>query len=545
MSIRTRLILGMTLSSGILIVLGSLFFLHQLSGALTSSIDTSLRSEAASVLRSLPSAPPKPQARAGRVLGYSSLFNSSNPDHEDILASRRPGTIDYVAQIVDPSGQVASSDDTGPQSLASPATIAAARRHAPLLTTGSTPAPAQSGSTRLLLVPVKGWPGWLLVLGASLRQRDAAVAGVQQGLVLGGLIAIVLIAAGAGILARVALGPVERLRRQAATLAEMDPEASLEEPHTHDEIARLASTLNLLLAKVRSSLARQRRLVADASHELRTPLAILHGELQLADRPGRTHAELVAAVHNAARETRRLVHLGEDLLFLSRSDESSLAISPVGTDIGALLQHVAQAHRQAGESRGVTLAVEMEATIVADIDESHIRRALDNLIYNALRFSPPGTTVRLKARVENAGRRSTPSADERRSPAHGLRRQRWRRHQEGAHGLRRRPPWADGDLSDHALAAENAAAPALVIEVTDEGPGFPPDLLPHAFERFRRSVDSRSRQDGSRSADGGSGLGLAIVQAIAQAHGGYCTAANSRRSGASVRMILPMGPAKS
>jgi signal transduction histidine kinase len=426
--------------------------------------------------------------------------------------------------------------------------IRAARRNAPLLVTASPL--VQSDSVRLLLLPVRGWPGWLLVLGASLRQRDVAVAGVRQGLVLGGLIAIVLIAAGAYILARVALGPVERLRRQAAALAEMEPGASLEEPHTHDEIARLASTLNLLLAKVRSSLARQRRLVADASHELRTPLAILHGELQLADRPGRSRAELVAAVHNAASETRRLVHLGEDLLFLSRSDERSLAISPSDTDVAELLRHVAEAHRQAGESRGVTLAVEVEDTLIAHVDESHIRRALHNLVYNALRFSPQGTSVGLAASVARPGVASATSATSTsggQPPAgpRGLRQK---------IGLHKRRPEPDDAPQPGRPTREVITTDSLVIEVTDEGLGFPADLLPHAFERFRRSGDSRSRSGDSDSGSGaggsgsgtgsgttgGAGLGLAIVQAIAQAHGGYCTAANRQPTGACVRMIIPL-----
>ncbi|MDA8400815.1 MAG: ATP-binding protein [Actinomycetota bacterium] len=505
MSIRIRLVFTMTITSAVLVVLGGLFFLHQLSGALTSSVDGSLRSEAASVIRSLPRTPPQTPAKPRNgPFNYTSIFNNSGPDHEDILASRHPGEINYVAQIVNPLGQVVSSDDTGPEALASGSLIRKAQTRSALLATVS--APSHPGGTRLLLVPVSRWRGWLLVLGASLRQRNVAVAGVQRGLLLGGLIAISLVAAGSYIFARVILAPVERLRRQAATLAEMGPEASLEEPRTHDEIARLASTLNLLLAKLRSSLARQRRLVADASHELRTPLAILHGELQLADRPGRSHEDLVAAVHNAAGETRRLVHLGEDLLFLSRSDENSLPVSLARNDIVVLLQHAAEAHAQAASARGVALAVDAGARVTADVDEDHIRRAVDNLVYNALRFSPPGSTITLRARIEASPEPRT---------------------------------------SEDAFTGKEVPNGVVIIEVIDEGPGFPAEFLPHAFERFRRPDDSRSRASTSETGAGnggeseGSGLGLAIVQAIAQAHGGCCMARNLEPAGACVQIQIP------
>ena len=85
-------------------------------------------------------------------------------------------------------------------------------------------------------------------------------------------------------------------------------------PRTHDEIAALAGTMNSLLARLHSALARQRSFVADASHELRTPFAVLHGELELAAKPGRNREELAAAVAAAADEAARLSRITDDLL---------------------------------------------------------------------------------------------------------------------------------------------------------------------------------------------------------------------------------------
>ena len=92
--------------------------------------------------------------------------------------------------------------------------------------------------------------------------------------------------------------------------------------------------MNELLGRLQRALARQRAFVADASHELRTPLAVLSGELELAARPGRSRAELAAAVRSAAAEAERLARLTDDLLLLARSDEDRFSLRLERTDIG-------------------------------------------------------------------------------------------------------------------------------------------------------------------------------------------------------------------
>jgi signal transduction histidine kinase len=113
---------------------------------------------------------------------------------------------------------------------------------------------------------------------------------------------------------------------------------------------------------------------------------------------------------------------------------------------------------------------------MANVDADRLREAIDNLVDNALRFAPPGTEILLSA---------------------------------------------------------NAVGTDLVIEVSDAGPGFPAEFLPHAFERFARPDSGRAR-DG-----GGAGLGLAIVSAIAQAHGGRATVGNQAAGGATIALELP------
>jgi signal transduction histidine kinase len=274
---------------------------------------------------------------------------------------------------------------------------------------------------------------------------------------------------------------VERLRRQVAALAarplKAGPgESGIEVPATRDEIAALAATMNDLLGRLQRALSRQRAFVADASHELRTPLAVLRGELELADRPGRSREELAAAVRSAAAEADRLARITTDLLLLARSDDDRLSLQLTWTELRPLLARSAELAGPRLAEAGLTCRVDAPADLRARVDPDRIREAVDNLLDNALRFAPRGSVIVLAARPSGAG---------------------------------------------------------LGLEVRDEGPGFPADFLPHAFERFRRPDSGRSRDHG------GAGLGLAIVQAIARAHGGAATARNQPGGGAVVALRLP------
>ena len=299
---------------------------------------------------------------------------------------------------------------------------------------------------------------------------------MARELAVGGAAFVAVAGLGAYGLARAALSPVERLRRQVAAISGRGETSSIEVPPTRDEVAALAGTMNDLLGRLQRALARQRAFTADASHELRTPLAVLRGELELAARPGRTREELAAAVRNAAAEAERLTRLTDDLLLLARNDEDRLSLRLEPTDIRQLLVSSAGLAASRLAATDVTCRVDAQPWTYASLDVDRIRQAVDNLIDNALRFAPGGSVIVLAARA------------------------------------------ADTDLD---------------IEVRDDGPGFPAGFLPHAFERFRRPDSGRSR------GDGGVGLGLAIVRAIAAAHGGAATASNRAGGGAVVRLRLP------
>ena len=312
-----------------------------------------------------------------------------------------------------------------------------------------------------------------VVAAASLEDRDEALASLLTQLAIGGPIALLLASLAGYALAGATLRPVESMRRQASEISGTVDGRRLPEPAGDDEIARLAQTLNEMLVRLEAGLERERRFAAEASHELRTPLASLKAELELALRRPRSTDELRAAIASAAEETDRLAALAEDLLVLARSDEGQLRVDRRPVYARELLEAVAGRFAGRAEEAGLALEVAAPAGLEGSGDRALLEQAIGNLVENALHYG--AGTVRLDARAENG---------------------------------------------------------SLAVDVTDEGEGFTPEFLPHAFERFARADGTRPRA--------GAGLGLAIVDAIARAHGGTASAGNAARGGAQVTLTLPL-----
>ena len=320
---------------------------------------------------------------------------------------------------------------------------------------------------------------WVAIAGTSVHQTDEVVHDVAHAMILAAPLIVILTAIGTWLLAGAALRPVDRMRGDAAALAVAPERGRLQVPGTRDELAALATTLNELLERLQRSLARQQEFVADAGHELRTPLAVLRMELELAARPGRSREELVDALGHAEAEAARLSELADAMLFLARADGGAALVRPEPTELGPLLAAAARSVRAKADLAGVELDTDLEE-LTAPVDATAVRRAVDNLLSNAIEHSPPGGTVRL-------------------------------------------------------TTARSADGRAAVIAVEDEGPGFPAGFLPHAFERFQRADAARSHSTGHL----GAGLGLAIVAEVAAAHGGTADVGNRPGGGAYARIVLP------
>jgi signal transduction histidine kinase len=286
-------------------------------------------------------------------------------------------------------------------------------------------------------------------------------------------------------LARRAISPIARLTEAAKTIARTrDPSVQIPKPAADDEVADLARTLEEMLValgeartETQSALDRQRRFVADASHELRTPLTSILANLELlaADLEGE-NAEIAGSALRSSRRMRRLV---ADLLLLARADAGRVAPrEPVNA--GAVVREAAGEAASIARGHGLTVDVQPGARLVVEAPGDELHRLVLNLIQNALVHTPSGTAVDVRAGRD------------------------------------------DGDV---------------VIEVSDEGPGIPPELRAQIFDRFVRGNGDRG------SAGNGSGLGLAIVRAVAESLGGGVELAENEAGGARFTVRIPAADA--
>src|SRR4051794_1570293 len=340
-------------------------------------------------------------------------------------------TGEAFAQVLDPAGRVlGTTQGAGAAPLLAPAQAERARRQV-VIVDGHGP---HGAALRVYARPARTRTGdAVVVVGEPLLQRERALDALHALLAVGGPLAL-LIASGVGYaLAAAALRPVERMRRRAAAVTAAETSGRLPVPPGNDELARLGTTLNEMLARLETAFARERAFVADASHELRTPLAILRMELELALRGRHTRPELEAALQSAAEETDRLSRLAEDLLVIARSDQGRLPVRPEPLDADEVLRRVAGRFQTRARSEGRPLAPEPAPGVIVKADPARLEQALANLVDNALRYGDG--TVALSARR------------------------------------------CDGVVELH---------------VSDEGAGFPPAFLPRAFERFSRADEARS-----------------------------------------------------
>ena len=375
---------------------------------------------------------------------------------------------DELTQVLTPSGQVLESSPAAGQD---PLLAAAQLRLAASHQVFVT-ATIEGEQSRLLAIPARnGGHRVIALVGLSTNVAQAAESRAATAVWTAAPLAALVAGLGAWLLTGAALGPVERMRKRLADITEHDADTRLNVPATGDEIASLAVTMNAVLDRLQRALVRQREFVADAGHELRTPLTAIKAELELAARPGRSRQDLAAAVTTAAGDTDRLIRLAEDLLLLASADERQ----PAHIDVADVLSAAVRSFSAQAQTRHVKVELDAARPLPAVADAARLRQAVDNLIGNAIRYAPSGSAVEVTGQLLPGG---------------------------------------------------------IVIEVRDYGPGFPPDFLPHAFERFRRADAARNR------AQGGAGLGLAIAAAIVRAHGGRMVADNHPAGGARVRIEL-------
>lgn len=409
--IRLRLTLAFAIAMAVVLLATGLFLYLRLEAALDQAIDQSLRGRADDVAALV-----RVSGFALREEGWSRLVDQEA----------------NVAQVLDPDGVILDSTPGvgGHRLLTDPQLARAAQA---MIMVDRPLVPGFDDPLRLLATPVQGQDGPVVVIvGASVEEQKEALESLLAQMLLGGPIVLLLASLLGYSLAAATLRPVESMRREAEAVSAAKPGRRLPLPPADDEIARLGRTLNTMLGRLESALARERQFVSDASHELRTPLAALRTELEIALRRKRTPEEMEAAMRSAEEETERLCRLAEDLLVLARADDGSLPVRQEQLPATELLTAVRERYGRQAADVGRPLQIQADDQLELHVDRLRVEQALGNLVENALLHG--------RGRILLIARRR------------------------------------DGRVELH---------------VRDEGSGFPPEFIERAFDRFSRSDSAR------------------------------------------------------
>ncbi len=350
---------------------------------------------------------------------------------------------------------------------------------------------------RLILIELAIGAAVLLVLGITGRVL------VGRSLRPLGVVEETAAAIAAGDVARRA--PTFDRRTEVGSLAHSfntmvdDLAGALAAQQASEQVARVSA------GEARASEARMRRFVADAGHELRTPLTSVRGFAELyrigAVPPGPRLDDAMARIE---AEADRMGVLVDDLLLLARLDQQRpLEVTEV--DAVELVTDAVMAARAGAPHRDLSVHVTEPAVGLRIPGDPHrLRQVVDNLLSNALRYSPPDQPVSVTVGVDAA-------------PVE-------------------RPDAGDGQDLD---GSDTPTPGWATIEVVDNGSGMAPEVAARVFERFYRADAARSRQEG------GSGLGLAIVEAIVSAHEGRVEVRTALGQGSAFTVRLPLdGPGR-
>jgi two-component system OmpR family sensor kinase len=453
----------------------------------------------------------KGQVLAPSTLPGPSIASPAVPVNQDWLRAHSGQLAIVPSQVGDDNWQVITKEFTG--QLLDPSTL-------------------QPGPTQRLI----------LVVGMDMGSVNTTLGWLGRIDLLVGVIVVVALAVVGVAIVRASLRPLDDIEQTARAIAAGDLSRRVPDLDPRTEVGRLGRSLNRMLAQIESSFQartrseaaarrseeRMRQFVADASHELRTPLTAMRGYAEYyrqrggvrddaaspadpagyiaagpdqagpAALPGTPDAADAAARQNGTgqlsgadldrimqrveQESARMGVLVEDMLLLARLDQQRpLERRPV--DLLTLAADAVQDARIIAPDRAIDLNVGSATAFLVLGDEVRLRQVIGNLMSNALSHTPDGTPVTVAI-----------------------------------------------------LAGPRDPEPSVVLEITDQGPGMPPDQAEHVFERFYRGDQARTRKTG------GTGLGLAIVAALVTAHGGSVALRTAPGQGATFRVTLPLAP---
>jgi heavy metal sensor kinase len=331
---------------------------------------------------------------------------------------------------------------------------------------------------RLLTIPLTQptAPEQFIQVGATYDDIDRALSGYLEALAVMVPVGLGLALVGGAWLARSALRPVRAMSRTARRISAQDLTRRLPLRGTSDELDHLAETLNAMFGRLDTAFTHVRRFAVDAAHELRTPLTVLKGGIEVALRADRSQREYRDVLHSSLEEVEQLIALAENLLLLSRL-RMDTELPRRTVELEPLLMDVVDTGARLADGRGVIVRLGPVEPLVVHGDQLTLRRAIVNLVENAIKYTGAGGTVELSLE------------------------------RDGHHA---------------------------VMAVSDTGVGMNPEDAERIFEPF-------VRLDGARTTDnGGAGLGLSIVHSIVVAHDGRLSVQTAPGVGSTFTMRLPL-----
>jgi heavy metal sensor kinase len=342
--------------------------------------------------------------------------------------------------------------------------------------------PIHLGSGRQLLINTMSFTTpdgshFLVESGMPYQQIQVVLHGLLLTLAIYTPFIVFLAIAGGYWLMRRSLQPVDEITERAKGITSTNLSDRLPLIRTGDELERLSTALNRMIARLDDAFQHINRFSADASHELRTPLTILQLELEGIVHDCDPSDPLAEQIGSALEETHRMSRIVESLLTISRLDAGEAKLDKMRLDLSALAISTASEMRVLAQEKAITLRTAAGNGIYVEGDRTRLQQVIANLIDNALKYTQEGGTVEVGVQRESGN---------------------------------------------------------AILEVSDNGAGIPAHAISHVFERFYRVDKARSRSSG------GAGLGLSIVKAICAAHGAEIGVSSEEGRGSCFRVEIPL-----
>lgn len=334
---------------------------------------------------------------------------------------------------------------------------------------------------RVVTIPIaeNGKMAGIVQVGSSLEGVEDALHQLLLILLIAVPAALLVASAGGLFLANKALRPVDAITQIARRIGSGDLSQRIRIKRANDELGRLASTFNEMIAKLEKSFRQVKRFTADASHELKTPLTILRGEVEVGLKKKRGLKEYQRILASNLEEISRMSRIVEDLLTLSRADMGELTMEREEIELSTLAREVWEDLQMMAKKKRVQLKFMDDGFTRVEGDPLFLRQLILNITENGLKYTPAGGEVALKVK---------------------------------------------GDRDQGVVR----------LFVSDTGVGIPQKDLKRVFDRFFRVDTARSRETG------GTGLGLSICQWIAHAHEGQIAVESTVGKGSTFTVTLPM-----